>query len=157
MAIGIGRRQFISALGGVAFAWPLAAHAEQTSAPPIVGVLIPISSATAMRNVEAFRAALHDLGYVEGSNITLELRFAEGALERLPALAAELVALNPAAIVAGSPPAALAARNATRTIPIVMNSSENPISIGLAASSAHPGGNVTGFSVGRRRSDRQAT
>jgi putative tryptophan/tyrosine transport system substrate-binding protein len=82
---------------------------------------------------------------VEGSNITIELRFAEGAIERLPNLVTELVALKPAVIVAGSPPAALAARNVTRTIPIVINSSENPVVLGLAGSLARPGGNVTGF------------
>jgi putative ABC transport system substrate-binding protein len=138
------RREFITLLGGTA-AWPFAARAQQAFDRPLVGVLLPLSSATATRNIEAFREGLRDLGYVEGRNITLETRFAEGTIERLPALAAELVALKPAIIVAGSPPAVLAARNVTHTIPIVMNSNENPITLGLAASLARPGGNVTGF------------
>ena len=82
---------------------------------------------------------------MEGRNIAIEFRFAEGVIERLPELAAELVALRPAVIVAGSPSAALAARNVTRTIPIVINSSENPVVLGLAASLGRPGGNITGF------------
>ena len=134
-------------LGGAAaaLAWPLAARAQQAPARPLVGVLSPLSAVTAARNIEAFRAGLRDLGYVDGGNVAIELRYGDGAIERLPDLAAELVALNPAVIVAGSPPAALAVRNATRTIPIVMNSSESPIVLGLAASLARPGGNVTGF------------
>jgi putative ABC transport system substrate-binding protein len=139
------RREFMKLLGGAAVTWPLPARAEQASDRPLIGVLLPISSVTAMRNIEAFREGLRDLGYVEGRNITMETRFAEGTIERLPALAAELVALKPAIIVAGSPPAVLAARNVTHTIPIVMNSNENPITLGLAASLARPGGNVTGF------------
>jgi putative tryptophan/tyrosine transport system substrate-binding protein len=142
------RRELIALLGGAAAAplmWPLAARAQPAPTRPLIGVLSPLSPATAARNVEAFRAGLRDLGYVEGRNITIELRFAEGAIERLPDLASELVALNPAVIVAGSPPAALAVRKLTRTIPIVMNSSENPIVLGMAASLARPGGNITGF------------
>jgi putative ABC transport system substrate-binding protein len=138
------RREFITLLGGAAVAWPLAARAQPTSSHPLIGVLSPLSSASAA-HLQAFRAGLRELGYVEGRNITIELRFAEGVIERLPELAAELVALKPAVIVAGSPPAALAARNVTRTIPIVINSSENPVVLGLAASLARPGGNITGF------------
>jgi putative tryptophan/tyrosine transport system substrate-binding protein len=138
------RREFITLLGGAAAAWPLAARGQQTSSHPLIGVLSPLSSASAA-HIEAFRAGLRELGYVEGRNITIELRFAEGVIERLPELATELVALKPAVILAGSPPAALAARNATRTIPIVINSSENPVVLGLAASLARPGGNITGF------------
>jgi putative ABC transport system substrate-binding protein len=138
------RREFITLLGGAAVAWPLAARAQPTSSHPLIGVLSPLSSASAA-HLQAFRTGLRELGYVEGRNITIELRFAEGVIERLPELAAELVALKPAVIVAGSPPAALAARNVTRTIPIVINSSENPVVLGLAASLARPGGNITGF------------
>ena len=133
----------IGILGGAA-AWPLAARAQQAS-ERLVGVLSPISNTAAERNVEALRAGLRELGYTEGRNIRLEVRYADGAIERLPHLAAELVRLGPAAIVAGSPPAAIAARNATRTIPIIMNSSPDPVAIGLVASIARPGGNVTGF------------
>ena len=142
------RREFITLLGGAAASsnlWPLPLSAQQAPGRPVIGVLLPISQAVATRNIEALRAGLRDLGYSEGRNITLELRYADGAIERLPELAAELVALKPAVIVAGSPPAALAVRNVTRTIPIVMNSSPDPVALGLASSIARPGGNVTGF------------
>ena len=115
------RREFITLLCGATTAWPLAARAQHTPGHPLIGVVSPLSSASAAYNIEAFREGLRELGYVEGSNITIELRFAEGAIERLPNLITELVALKPAVIVAGSPPAALAARNVTRTIPIVIN------------------------------------
>ena len=138
------RREFITLVGSAA-AWPLVARAQQPPARPEIGVLSKISPAAAVRNVEALRAGLRDLGYSEDRNITLDLRYADGAIERLPKLAAELVALNPAVIVAGSPAAALAVRDATRTIPIVMNSSPDPVALGLASSIARPGGNVTGF------------
>ena len=140
----MNRRNFITLLGGVS-AWPLAARAQQASDQRLIGVLSPISKTAAARNVEGLRAGLRELGYTEGRNIRLEIRYADGAIERLPHLAAELVGLGPAVIVAGSPPAALAARNATRTIPIIMNSSPDPVAIGLVASIARPGGNVTGF------------
>ncbi len=138
------RREFITLVGS-ATAWPLAARAQQPPARPVIGVLSPISPAAAVRNVEALRTGLRDLGYSEDRNIALELPYADGAIERLPKLAAELVAVNPAVIVAGSPAAALAVREATRTIPIVMNSSPDPVALGLASSLARPGGNVTGF------------
>jgi putative tryptophan/tyrosine transport system substrate-binding protein len=141
----VKRREFITLLGGAAVVWPLAARAQHTAGHPLIGVVSPLSSASAAYNIKAFREGLRELGYMEGSNITIELRFAEGAIERLPDLVTELVALKPAVIVAGSPPAALAARNVTRTIPIVINSSENPVVLGLAGSLARPGGNVTGF------------
>jgi putative tryptophan/tyrosine transport system substrate-binding protein len=98
---GLGRRELITLFGGAA-AWPLAANAQQTSAHPLIGVLSPLSSASAA-HIEAFRAGLRELGNVEGRNITIELRFAEGVIERLPELATELVALKPAVILAGSP------------------------------------------------------
>ena len=139
------RREFITLVGSAAAAWPLVARAQQAPVRPIIGVLSPISIAAAARNTEALRTGLRDLGYSEGRNITLEQRYADGAIERLPDLAAELVALKPAVIVAGSPAAALAVRNATRSIPVVMNSSPDPVRLGLASSIARPGGNVTGF------------
>ncbi|PWT88201.1 MAG: hypothetical protein C5B56_09165 [Proteobacteria bacterium] len=140
----IGRRACIILLGSAAAApllWSRRAHAQQR----LVGVLIPISSAAAARNIGAFRAGLRDLGHSESRDIKFELRFADGVTERLGGLASELVALKPAVIVAGGPQAAVAVRTATPTIPIVMNSSENPIALGLAVSLARPGGNVTGF------------
>jgi hypothetical protein len=110
----IGRREFITLLGGAAATWPLAARAQQPQGRPLIGVLSPISAALAARNMEALRQGLRELGYVEGRNIAFEFRYGEGDLARLPALAAELVALQPAVIIAGSAPGALAARGATR-------------------------------------------
>jgi putative tryptophan/tyrosine transport system substrate-binding protein len=97
--------------------------------------------------LQAFRDGLRELGYVEGKNIQLEIRWGEGRLERLPSLAAELVALNVDVIVAATSPAVAAARQATRTIPIVMPLSSDPVGDGLVASLARPGGNITGLSV----------
>jgi putative tryptophan/tyrosine transport system substrate-binding protein len=139
------RRAFITLLGGAAAAWPLAARAQQAQGRPLIGVLSPISAALAARNMDALRQGLRELGYVEGRNIAFEFRYADGDLRRLPALAAELVALQPALIIAGSAPGAVAARGATRTIPIVMASVQDPMALGLATSMARPGGNVTGF------------
>jgi putative ABC transport system substrate-binding protein len=124
-------------------ACPLRLRAQQPQGR-LIGVLSPISAALAARNMEALRQGLRELGYVEGRNIAFEFRYAEGELARLPALAAELVALQPAVIIAGSAPAALAAREATRAIPIVIASVQDPMALGLAASMARPGGNVTG-------------
>ena len=138
------RREFIGLLSGSGVAWALAARA-QVSSERLIGVLSPISEDAAFRNVEALRAGLRDLGYFEGRNIKFAIKYAGGATERLPQLATELVKLNPDIIVAGSPPAAIAVRNATHTIPIIMNSSPDPVAIGLASSLARPSGNVTGF------------
>ena len=139
------RREFIALIGGAATAYPLRVWAQNSSSRPIIGVLSPISAATAERNIEALRAGLRELGYMEGRDMTIELRFADGAIERLPELAAELLALKPAVIVAGSPPAALAVHKQSRAIPIVINSTTNPVLLGLASSIARPGGNVTGL------------
>jgi putative tryptophan/tyrosine transport system substrate-binding protein len=138
------RREFIGLLGSAA-AWPLAARAQQTQGRPLISVLSPLPAAMAARNMEALRQGLRDLGYVEGRNVGFEFRYAEGDLSRLPALAAELAALQPAVIIAGSAPGAVAARDATRAIPIVMASVQDPMALGLAVSMARPGGNVTGF------------
>jgi len=139
------RREFIKLFGSSVIVWPLVARAEQGPNPRLIGVLSPTSEDAAFRNVEALRAGLRDLGYVEGRNIKLEIKYAGGATERLPQLASELVKLNPDLIVAGSPPAAIAAHNATHTVPIIMNSSPDPVTVGLVTSIARPGGNVTGF------------
>src|SRR5215813_3122864 len=103
------RREFITLLGGAAAAWPLAARAQQP-ATPLVGVMSPLSLATAARNLAALRNGLRDLGYIEGRNIKIESRFAEGMAERFPALVSDLVALKPATILVGSTSAILAAR-----------------------------------------------
>ena len=139
------RREFIKLIGVTAAAWPLPVIAQQASERRVIGILLPLSPAAAARNLEALRTGLRELGYSEDVNIRLEIRYADGVIERLPALAAELVAIKPAVIVAGSPPAALAVRDISRAVPIVMNSSPDPVALGLASSIARPGGNVTGF------------
>ena len=113
MASYIERRKFLATLGAAA-AWPLAARAQSSSGRPLIGVLSPLSPAMATRNIEALQAGLRDLGYVEGHNVTLVFRFAGGVVARLPELAAELVALKPDVIIAGSVSGILAARAATR-------------------------------------------
>ena len=139
------RRRDLIKVAGLAAAWPLAARAQQPSDPPVIGLLNPLSLAAAAPNVEAFRSGLQDLGYFEGRNYTLEFRFADGRVERLPKLAAELVQLKPAVILAGSPPGAVAAQKATQAIPIVTIMSQDPVRLGLAASLSRPGSNVTGL------------
>jgi putative ABC transport system substrate-binding protein len=139
----MNRREFITLLGGAA-AWPLAAQAQPSPMRPLIGLLSPLSAAAASRNVTALRSALRDLGYVEGRNMTLALRYGNGAPERMLPLARELVALNPDVIVAGATSGASAAYHVTRTIPIVMILPENPVVAGYAQSTARPGGNVTG-------------
>jgi putative tryptophan/tyrosine transport system substrate-binding protein len=139
------RRQFITLLGGAvaAVTRPLAAVA---AGPRLIGILSPLSMASAARNIEALRSGLRDLGYVEGREFAIEARFADGAVDRLAVLVAELIALRPAVIVAGALPAVLAARNATGTIPIVIAAmTADPMAVGLAVSMARPGGNVTGI------------
>ncbi len=139
------RREFITLLGGAASAWPLAARGQQP-AVPVIGVMSPLSAATAARNLAALRNGLRDLGYNEGRNIKIEYRFADGAPERYPALMAELIALNPVLIVVGSTPAIVAASKVTRTTPLVwVGVADNPVALGLVGSFAHPGGNITGF------------
>jgi putative tryptophan/tyrosine transport system substrate-binding protein len=123
---------------------PLAAEAQRPGKLPRIGVLTPLSAPNPL--IEAFRQGLHDLGYVEGHNIHIEYRFAEGRFERLPALAADLVQL-PVDVLVTDGPSALAAKHATATIPIVFPVFADPVAEGLVASLARPGGNVTGLSV----------
>src|SRR5262245_4237521 len=115
---GMTRREFIMLLGGTAVAWPVAASA-QPPAIPLVGVMSPLSIATAARNIAALRNRLRELGYTEGRNINLEYRFGDGLAERFPVLAADLVALKPAVIVVGSTSGILAARKVTRSVPFL--------------------------------------
>ena len=117
------RRSFITLLGGVAVAWPLAARAQQP-AMPLVGVMSPLSLATAARNLAALRNRLRELGYAEGRNINIEYRFGDGLAERFPVLVADLIALKPAVIVVGSTAGILAARKVTRTTPLIWFGSE---------------------------------
>jgi putative ABC transport system substrate-binding protein len=138
------RRDLISLLGG-AMAWPLAAHAQQTSPiRPLIGMLLPLTAAATAPYLTAFRSALRDLGYVDGRNATLELRYGEGASEVMDQLARELVALNPDVLFAGGKAGALATSNATQTVPIVIITPEDPVVSGLANTIAKPGRNVTG-------------
>jgi putative tryptophan/tyrosine transport system substrate-binding protein len=139
------RRELITLLGGAAAAWPLAARAQQAPIRPLIGLLSPLSATAATRNIAAFRSALRDLGYVDGRNMTLTLRYGDGAPDRMASLARELVALNPDVLVTGSQSGALAVSNATRTIPIVTMTPADPVGSGFAASVAKPGGNITGL------------
>jgi putative ABC transport system substrate-binding protein len=137
------RREFITLLGG-ATAWPLAARAQQLAKLPRIGILWPNPLAASGHLVDAFRQGLSELGYVEGQNMMIEFRSAEGRMERLPDLAAELVRLSVDVIQTATSPTIRAAQQATRTIPIVMGNSQDPVSEGFVASLARPGGNITG-------------
>jgi ABC transporter substrate binding protein len=139
------RRDFIIGLGSTS-AWPLAARAQQTGKVPRMGFLGLASPSTFASRLEGFRQGLRDFGYVEGTNIQIEYRWAEGRYERLPELAAELVRSNVDLIVTHATPGSLAAKRATTTIPIVMASIGDPVASGIIASVARPGGNITGQS-----------
>jgi putative ABC transport system substrate-binding protein len=140
------RRTFMAMLTGGIVVAPFAAEAQQAAKVVRIGWLAANLAAAGPHPLEAFRQGLRDLGYVEGRNLVIEYRDAEGRLERLPALAAELVALKVDVIVAGATVAALAAKQATRTLPIVFASAGDPVTDGLVTSLARPGGNVTGLS-----------
>src|SRR3981189_2297256 len=120
------------------------AEAQQPTKVPRIGYLSPTSPSVSPTRIEAFRQGLRELGYVEGKNIVIEYRYAEGKLDRLPLLAAELVDHKIDVIVTGGNQATLAAKQATSTIPIVVGSAGNLVQLGVVASLAHPGGNVTG-------------
>jgi putative tryptophan/tyrosine transport system substrate-binding protein len=142
------RREFITLLGsGAAAAWPLTARAQQAAKPPIIGYLGPTSASTQSQWTAAFVRRLHELGWIEGSTVEIEYRWAEGQAERLSAFADELVRLKVSVIVTSATPPTIAAKRATSVIPIVFAASGDPVGSGLVASLARPGGNVTGLSI----------
>ena len=140
------RREFLSLAGSVVAAWPLAAPAQ--TAMPMVGFLSSRAPSESANVIAAFREGLREAGFVEGQNLAIAFRWAEGRYDRLPALAADLVSLRVAALfAAGGPPSAFAANAATSEIPIVFSAVNDAVSLGLVASFNRPGGNVTGMSL----------
>jgi putative ABC transport system substrate-binding protein len=141
------RRAFFALAGSAMVAWPLATRAQQPAKIHRIGILETVSSSANVKNLDALRRGLRELGYVENQNYILEYRSADGNGARFPALADELVRLHVDLIVTRGTPAAQAAKNATETIPIVMAAIGEPLGVGVVASLARPGGNVTGLSA----------
>ncbi len=139
------RREFIGFIGGAAVTWPFAARAQK-SAVPVIGFLHSASAEPNANLVKAFRRGLFDLGFIDGQNVTIDFRWADGQNDRLPGLASDLIRRKVSLIATpGSTPAALAAKAATTTIPIIFASGADPVGIGLVGSLNHPGSNVTGI------------
>jgi putative tryptophan/tyrosine transport system substrate-binding protein len=140
------RREFVTMLGGAAAAWPLAARAQQTGKMPRIGFMGNSNAVLEVNLIRPFREGLRELGYVEGHNIVIDYRWADGDYDRFPALVVELLALMVDVIVTAGTPAALAVKKATSTVPLVMVAAGDPVGTGLVASLARPGGNLTGLS-----------
>ena len=139
------RREFITLLGGAAVAWPLAARAQQAGKLPTIGYSGGGTPLTDSQRVAAFVQRLHELGWAEGRNVVIEYRWPEGRNDRIAEIAVELVRLKVDVIVTTGTPGALAAKQATSVIPVVMTSVADPVGSGLVASLARPGGNITGL------------
>jgi putative ABC transport system substrate-binding protein len=139
------RREFITLLGGSAAAWPLAARGQVSHRRPLIAFLSGGTRAASLGFVDAFLLGMRELGYVEGGNFDIVYRYADGYAERLPTLAQEVVALKPDVILAPATGQAVAAKKATATIPIVTPALADAVHLGLVASDARPGGNVTGL------------
>jgi hypothetical protein len=145
MAIDIGRREFVTALDGTAIAWPLAARAQQP-ALPVIGFLSLAAASSSTFRLEALRAGLHDLGYVDGNNVVIESRWAAGP-DQLREFATELVQRRVAVIVSGGNQPTLAVKSATSAIPTIFATADDPVRLGLVTSFDRPGGNMTGMSL----------
>lgn len=141
------RRDFMTLVGGAAAAWPLTVRAQSPAKPPIIGYLSPDSASVQSQWTAAFVRRLHELGWIDGSTVEIEYRWAEGNAERMNELAAELVRLKVDVIVTSATPPTVAAKRATSVIPIVFAAIGDPLGSGLVASLARPGGNVTGLSI----------
>jgi putative ABC transport system substrate-binding protein len=141
------RREFITLLGGFAVGWPLAASAQARASRPLIAILVGISPMGASPLLKAFAQQMKALGHVEGRDYDTAVRFADGDLARFPALATEVLGLKPDIVVTANTTAALAAKNATSTIPIISIALIEPVERGLVASYAHPGGNLTGILI----------
>ena len=140
------RREFITLMGGTAVGWPLAVRAQQQPVKPVIGYLDSRSLETVVDRVRGLRQGLKEAGYVEGENVTIEYRWAEDRMDRLPLLAADLASRSVAAIVTAGPASSFAGKAATTTIPIVFMTGNDPVELGLSVSLSRPSGNLTGIS-----------